>query len=69
MEESDQDISEEVDSENEIWPGLIPGPDQRTEQCALGKDTLNLPELLLEKVGCYVIFYHIPEFHHCFIFL
>ncbi|CAL1539986.1 unnamed protein product [Lymnaea stagnalis] len=49
MEDSDQDVSEEIDSDNDVWAGLIPGPDERTEQCKVGKETLHLPELFLEK--------------------
>lgn len=51
MDESDQEMSEDVDSDNEAWAALIPGPDERREQCKLGKETLLLPELFLEKVS------------------
>lgn len=51
MDDTDHDISEEAESDNETWAGLIPGPDERTEQCRLGNKTLLLPELFLEKVG------------------
>ncbi|KAH9523125.1 hypothetical protein Btru_065882 [Bulinus truncatus] len=42
-------MSEEIDSDNDVWSGIIPGPDERTEQCNVGKETLQLPELFLEK--------------------
>lgn len=50
MEDTDQEMSEEMDSDNDVWSSLIPGPDERTEQCKVGKETLHLPELFLEKV-------------------
>uniref|UniRef100_A0A2C9K0B7 DEUBAD domain-containing protein n=1 Tax=Biomphalaria glabrata TaxID=6526 RepID=A0A2C9K0B7_BIOGL len=49
MDESDQEMSEEMDSDNDAWSGAMPGPDERTEQCKVGKETLQLPELFLEK--------------------
>ncbi|RUS69820.1 hypothetical protein EGW08_022416 [Elysia chlorotica] len=49
MEESDHEMSDEAESDNEAWAGLIPGPDERMEQCKLGGKVLKLPELFLEK--------------------
>ena len=52
MEESEPELSEELDSDNESsWATGVPGPTHRTEPCSLGHGTLNLPELLLENVG------------------
>ncbi|GFR66708.1 nuclear factor related to kappa-B-binding protein [Elysia marginata] len=49
MEESDHEMSDEAESDNDAWAGLIPGPDERMEQCKLGGKVLKLPELFLEK--------------------
>ncbi|GFO47484.1 nuclear factor related to kappa-b-binding protein [Plakobranchus ocellatus] len=49
MEESDHEMSDEGESDTETWAGLIPGPDERMEQCKLGGKVLKLPELFLEK--------------------
>ena len=64
MDESDHEMSDEAESDNEAWAGLIPGPDERMEQCKLGGKVLKLPELFLEKVSPpFLLLYYIYLFH------
>lgn len=49
MEESDHEMSDEVESDNDTWASLMPGAEERMEQCKVGGKVLKLPELFLEK--------------------